>query len=203
MKSVFDPAYQNQNIDARIVVAMERLSEAFRTRLWDENKKHNLSPLQIQIIIFLLYHPEQGAGVKQLADEFNVAKPTASDAVKTLIRKGYLTEEPVATDGRRKILKLTPKGEKTAHQVSFFANRIQDEISPLASDRKKILLESLLDIIYNLQQSGIISTDRMCYRCRFFGQSNDPDKPHYCHLLETPLAVADLRIDCPEFEPAS
>lgn len=200
MQSVFDPDYQSQSIDARIVVAMERLSEAFRTSLWNENKKHNLSPLQIQIIIFLLYHPDQNAGVKLLSGEFNMAKPTVSDAVKTLIGKGFLTEQTVASDGRRKNLKLTPKGEKTAHQVSFFANRIQDEINPIEKVRKEILLESLLDIIYSLQQSGIISTDRMCYRCRFFGRSDSPGSPHYCHLLKTTLAVADLRIDCPEFE---
>lgn len=200
MKSVFDPDFQNQSIEAKIVVAFERLSEAFRTQLWDENKKHNLSPLQIQFLIYLYFHPEMKAGVKRLADEFNVTKPTASEAVSSSIKKGYISERPDSTDGRRKNLRLTEKGNKTARQASFFANQIKQEIDPLEFGQKEVVLQSLLDVVYNLQQAGIISINRMCYQCRYFMRSNDPDRPHYCRLLQQPLASSDLRIDCPEFE---
>ncbi len=202
MRSVFDPDLQNTTIEARIVVALERLSEAFRTRLWNENKKHNLSPLQIRFLIFILFHPDINIGVKKLSEEFNVTKPTASEAVKTLIRKKYVKEAADPDDGRRKLLLLTNKGDQIANKISFFANSIKQEIDPLEPGQKEIMLQSLLDIIYRLQQAGIISVDRMCYRCRYFMRSNDPDQPHYCRLLEEPLQTADLRIDCNEFEPA-
>jgi DNA-binding MarR family transcriptional regulator len=201
MRSVFDPDLQNSSIEARIVVALERLSEAFRTRLWNENKKHNLSPLQIRFLIFILFHPDKKIGVKKLSEEFHITKPTASDAVKVLIRKKYLKESDDPEDGRRKLLVLTNKGERIANQISFFANSIREEIDPLEMSQKEVMLQSLLDIIYRLQQAGIISVDRMCYRCRYFMRSNDPGQPHYCRLLEEPLQTADLRIDCQEFEP--
>ncbi|MGF1671407.1 MAG: MarR family transcriptional regulator, partial [Balneolaceae bacterium] len=82
----------------------------------------------------------------------------------------------------------------------LFANRIKEEIDPLPLGNKKIVLESLLNIIYSLQRADIISVDRMCYQCRYFLRSNDPGQPHYCRLLETSLTKSDLRIDCPEFE---
>lgn len=201
MKSVFDPDFQNQSVEAKIVVALERLSEAFRTQLWNENKKHNLSPLQIQFLIYLFYHRETATGVKRLSEEFNVTKPTASEAGRTLLKRGYLKEEQDPGDGRRKNLVLTRKGEKTACQASFFADKIKQEIDPLEDGQKEVMLRSLLEIIYNLQQTGIITVDRMCFQCRYFMRRNDPDKPHYCRLLEKPLKSADLRIDCPEYEP--
>jgi len=201
MESVFDPDFQNQSVEAKIVVALERLSEAFRTQLWNENKKHNLSPLQIQFLIYLYYHQDSVTGVKRLSDEFNVTKPTASEAVRILLKKGYVEERPDPADGRRKNLVLPQKGEKTAWQASFFANKIKKEIDPLEDGQKDVMLCSLLEIIYNLQQTGIITVDRMCFQCRYFLRSNDPGEPHYCRLLEKPLKSADLRIDCPEYEP--
>tara|TARA_R100001143_G_C3360417_1_gene135085 strand:- start:4455 stop:5072 length:618 start_codon:yes stop_codon:yes gene_type:complete len=203
MKSVFDPDFQNQSVEAKIVVALERLSEAFRTQLWNENKKHNLSPLQIQFLIYLFYHRDSATGVKRLSEEFNVTKPTASEAVRTLLKKGYVEEEPDLSDGRRKNLVLTQKGEQTAHKASFFANKIKQEIAPLEAGQKEVMLSSLLEIIYNLQRTGIIAVDRMCFQCRYFMRSNDPDEPHYCRLLEKPLKSNDLRIDCPEYEPVA
>lgn len=199
MNSVFDPELQIQSIEAKIVAALERLSQVFRVLLWDENKKHGLSPLQIQILIYLLFHEEQIPGVKLLSEEFNVAKPTASDAVQTLIKKDLLTESQDSNDGRRKVLKLTESGHDKALKVSLFANRIQEEIRNFSSREKSEMLELLLRLIYGLQLEEVISIDRMCFHCLYFLKSNDPQQPHFCRLLNTPLSKADLRIDCPEF----
>ena len=52
-KSSFHLTEQNQKIESRIVVALERISEAFRVLLWNESKENSLSPIQIQILIFI------------------------------------------------------------------------------------------------------------------------------------------------------
>lgn len=200
MRSVFDPEYQAQSIESKIVVALERISEAFRKTLWGENKKYNLSPLQLQLMIFILYHGHAKPGVARLAEEFNVSKATASESVNTLVQKGYLYETTDPADARRKILSLTVKGEKLAREVSLFANSIRDQIGPVPIEDKEKLLSVLLELIHKLQLSGIISLNRMCFNCRYFMRSNDSRHPHYCRLLEKPLSEAELRIDCPEFE---
>ena len=51
--SSFNLNEQNQKIESRIVVALERISEAFRVLLWNESKENSLSPIQIQILILM------------------------------------------------------------------------------------------------------------------------------------------------------
>ena len=80
--SSFNLNEQNQKIESRIVVALERISEAFRVLLWNESKENSLSPIQIQILIFIYFHSLAKCKVGYLADEFNMTKATISDSVK-------------------------------------------------------------------------------------------------------------------------
>lgn len=54
--SSFNLSEQNQKVESLIVVALERISEAFRVLLWNESKENSLSPIQIQILIFVNFH---------------------------------------------------------------------------------------------------------------------------------------------------
>ena len=85
--SSFNLNEQNQKIESRIVVALERISEAFRVLLWNESKENSLSPIQIQILIFIYFHSTEKCKVGYLADEFNMTKATISDSVKVLLSK--------------------------------------------------------------------------------------------------------------------
>ena len=58
-QSPFDPDEQNINLADKIVVALERISEAFRVLLWEESTKHGLSPIQVQILLFVKTHSPQ------------------------------------------------------------------------------------------------------------------------------------------------
>jgi len=87
IESPFDRDYQNLSTDSKIIVALERVAEAFRVLLWNESKTHDLSPIQIQILVFLRFHPQEICKVSYLANEFNLTKATISDSVKTLLRK--------------------------------------------------------------------------------------------------------------------
>ena len=55
-KSDFDLVHQNQNVESKIVAALERISQAFRVLLWQESKEFSLTPIQVQVLIFLLHH---------------------------------------------------------------------------------------------------------------------------------------------------
>jgi DNA-binding MarR family transcriptional regulator len=87
MTSAFDPKNQELNIESKIVVALERISEAFKVSLWNENKKYGLSPIQLQILTFLLFHSQELRTISHLAIEFNSTKASISDSVKTLETK--------------------------------------------------------------------------------------------------------------------
>ncbi len=195
--SDFNLDYQNKNIESKIVAALERLSQAFRVLLWQESKEFSLSPIQVQVLIFLLHHSDEKKKVSYLASEFNMTKATISDAIKVLEQKKMITKEYEPDDLRSYIIHLTNKGKDIARQTSYFTSELRSPIDKLSQDEKSNLLLNLLAIINHLNKAGIITIQRMCLTCSYYQTSNKGHK-HYCKLLEKDLQINDLRIDCPE-----
>ncbi|MFN0203330.1 MAG: MarR family winged helix-turn-helix transcriptional regulator [Bacteroidia bacterium] len=196
-KSSFHLNEQNQKIESRIVVALERVSEAFRVLLWNESKENALSPIQIQILIFIHFHSLEKCKVGYLADEFNMTKATISDSVRVLLAKELVTKETDPIDTRSYTLSLTVEGKKVAKKASFFASSMDEPIEKLTQEQKTIMLNGLLKLIYDLNKSGIITIQRMCFTCSYYKVENET---HYCNLLNTKLAESEIRVDCPEHE---
>ncbi len=196
-KAIFDLSHQNNSVESKIVASLERISQAFRVLLWNESKEFALSPIQVQVLIFLLHHSEEKRKVSYLADEFNMTKATISETIKTLEQKKLIKKEPEPQDTRSYIIQLTKRGKAIAAQTAMFAKHIQVPIDQLHSGDKENLLLSLLDIIFHLNQTGIITIQRMCFTCHFYKASIN-GKRHFCGLLNTQLADHELRIDCAE-----
>lgn len=195
--SSFNLSEQNQKVESRIVVALERISEAFRVLLWNESKENSLSPIQIQILIFVYFHSQEKCKVGYLADEFNMTKATISDSVKVLLSKDLVAKETDPIDTRSYSLSLTTEGKKIAIKASFFASSIEQPLEKLNEEQKTVMLNGLLKLIYDLNKSGIITIQRMCFTCSNY----QVDKGvHYCKLLKCRLAENELRVDCPEHE---
>ena len=197
--SSFNLNEQTQKIESRIVVALERISEAFRVLLWNESKENSLSPIQIQILIFIHFHTLEKCKVGYLADEFNMTKATISDSVRVLLAKELVAKETDPIDMRSYTLSLTDEGKNIAKKASFFASSIEQPIEKLTQEQKTIMLNGLLKLIYDLNKSGIITIQRMCLSCAYY-QSSGEGQEHFCKLLNKELHVTDLRIDCPEHE---
>ncbi len=196
-KSPFDLDRQNKSVESKIVASLERVSQAFRVLLWNESKEFSLSPIQVQVLIFLLHHSSEKRKVSYLADEFNMTKATISDCVKTLEQKQLISKEYEPLDTRSFIIHLTESGTSIAKKTTFFANQIQIPIDKLPTSAKENLLSSLLEIIRHLNQTGVISIQRMCSTCQFYNSDNG----HFCQLLNQKLADTELRIDCAEHIP--
>jgi DNA-binding MarR family transcriptional regulator len=194
-QSVFDLEVQNTNVEFRIVAALERLSEAFRVLLWNEAKILNISPIQIQILVFLKFHDLEKCKVSYLAQEFNMTKATISDAVKVMLQKGLIDKETDATDTRSYTMRLTDLGETAISKATLFANPLLKSFDTLSNEQKEILLDSLLQMIFRLHKAGIITLQRMCQTCQYLQNREDG---HYCKLLEKPLLKTEFRLDCPE-----
>ncbi len=45
-----------EQVNHKIIQALERISKAFRVLLWEESKQYKISPIQIQLLIFCLNH---------------------------------------------------------------------------------------------------------------------------------------------------
>lgn len=195
--SPFDPEFQNKNIDAKITAAFERIAETYRVLLWEKTKTIKLSPIQIQILIFLKYHKLSDCTVNSLAQEFNMTAATISDAVSVLQKKNLLNKIRNKEDKRFQFLRLTPKGESYLRKSISFIDSLFNSVSKLGEEEKEHLLSSLLKIIYDLHSQDILITRRMCFTCTYL-QSDGNE--YYCKLLEIKLNNKDLRIDCPEHQ---
>ncbi len=198
-RSDFDLEYQNQSTESKIVASLERIAQAFRVLLWQESKDFSLSPIQVQILIFLLHHSEEKRKVSYLADEFNMTKATISDSIKTLEQKGLISKAYEPQDTRSFIIQLTKKGKEIAAKTSMFTKELHKPLDKLLPGDKERLLLSLMGIIRHLQAAGVITIQRMCATCVYYETSANKEK-HFCRLLKQPLRTTDLRVDCPEHE---
>ncbi|MBM3416271.1 MAG: winged helix-turn-helix transcriptional regulator [Bacteroidetes bacterium] len=198
-KAAFSPDIQANDTDSKIIVALERIAEAFRVLLWNESKQYSLSPIQVQLLIFLHTHPPVQRKVSYLALEFNMTKATISDAVRVLEEKKLIRRETEAADSRSYIFHLTAEGEKITEKLSLFANPMRQPLSEFTAEEKETLLNGLLHLVYNLHQEKTIAVQRMCFTCRHY-TSGKKKKEHYCSLLRVKLKTSELRIDCAEHE---
>ncbi len=193
----FDPNHQNANIEGKIVASLERISEAFKVLLWQEGKEHSLTPLQLQLLVFIKFHTSDYCKVNYLAQEFNVTKATISESIRLLTKKKYVFKEKDAIDTRSFTIHLTPKGKEIVSQGGSFAEAIEKAVHALEKNQKEHLFQHLITIIEKLQKAEIVTTQRMCFSCRFYEKG---EGTAYCRLLNMPLFQKDLRLDCPEHQ---
>ncbi|MCL6275043.1 MarR family transcriptional regulator [Muricauda sp. 2012CJ35-5] len=197
VKKVFDPNTQQNDLSSKIVVGLERISQAFKVLLWQQAKELGLSPIQIQILIFIAHHNGPLNNVSALAQEFNVTKPTISDAIKVLERKSLVIKDHSSPDSRSYTLLLSNLGQDVVKNTENFTSYLVTQIDKLNEEDQKGLYRILGNLIYQLNKNGILSVQRTCYACKFYQKTTSN---HYCHLLEQQLKDADIRLDCVEFE---
>jgi DNA-binding MarR family transcriptional regulator len=197
--SVFNLKQQNSNLNNKIVAGLERLSQVFKVLLWEKAKQHGLSPIQIQLLIFIHHHSANKSTISYLAQEFNVTKPTISDAIKVLEQKKMIKKLVDEVDTRSYTIQLTTTGKNIVSDTEHFVNPVTEIITHISQPEKLMLWQNIIKIINQLHQSGTISVQRTCHYCKHFSTKN---KAPYCTLLQQKLLAQDIRIDCAEFEAA-
>ncbi|OEK09758.1 MarR family transcriptional regulator [Flavivirga aquatica] len=196
-KSIFNPNYQENDISSKIVAGLERISEAFKVLLWEKAKLLGLSPIQIQTLIFINYHKIEFCNVSHLAKEFNITKPTISDAVRVLDKKMLITKVYSSSDSRSYTIQLSEQGKTIVQETENFAHPLKKQLNSIQNDDLESTFETLSKLIYKLNQIGILTVQRTCYACKFYKKNK---KQHFCNLLNKELINSELRIDCTEFE---
>jgi DNA-binding MarR family transcriptional regulator len=196
-KSVFNIEFQQKSITSKIVVGLERISEVFKVLLWEHAKVIGLSPIQIQILIFIAYHRPELCNVSHLAKEFNITKPTVSDAIRILDKKKYIIKDYSLSDNRSYSILLSNLGRKTVSQTENFANPIEKQLKNIEPDDLENVFKTLSKLIYQLNKNGILTVQRTCFSCKFYDQSKNKN---YCNLMEKELLTYDIQLDCPEYK---
>lgn len=196
MNHAFDPTQQNADLDSKILAGLERLSMVFRVLLRNQEKEYGLSSIQIQVLIFISTHASGYNTVSYLAQEFNLTRPTVSDAVRVLEEKKLVNKIPNPTDSRSSTLHLSEKAKELVQQLGHFADPVLTLLSGSSQEEKSQLWKTVYLLIANLNKIGIIDVQRMCLTCKYYSATEDS---HYCNLLKIQLHNQDIRLDCPEY----
>jgi DNA-binding MarR family transcriptional regulator len=197
---IFNPKHQKHDLQNKIVVGLQRISEAFKVLLWEKAKAFGLSPIQIQILIFIAHHKEEFCNVSYLAKEFNITKPTVSDAVKALDKKGLIVKDFSSSDSRRYSIRLSVEGTSIVQQTEDFSLPVKHQLAHLETPQLNDLFAALTSLISKLHHTGILTVQRNCFACRYHMKHGEQD---HCNLLQQDLMPQDIRLDCAEFESAS
>ncbi len=149
---------------------------------------HSISPIQIQILLFVSNHNVDLSNVSYLAKELNVSKPTVSNVVRVLLKKELIEKDSSPSDNRRYNLILSKKGKNLAAEL-------QDYTLPVAAVMNNINEEernNFYKIISQLNQNGIIQVQRNCFGCKYY--SGNKQDSHHCNLMNINLISPDWTI---------
>jgi DNA-binding MarR family transcriptional regulator len=190
--------------EEQLLVGLSRLGQALRLGAWDNAGSARLSPLQADILRHLAGNPpsrRQGDLVTALAS----TAPTISDAVRTLAAKGLLERARDLADIRAVNLSLTAAGRAEVARLAVIPAPLRAALDALAPEDLAGMLRGTAAMIRVLQQHRAIPVSRACATCRFYRPADPPrhELPHHCLFVGADFADLQLRLDCPEHEPAS
>jgi DNA-binding MarR family transcriptional regulator/GNAT superfamily N-acetyltransferase len=133
-------------------VAQVRRFNRFYTRLvgaLDEGHLHSSFSLAETRVLYELAHADDSAGLTatDLGRNLRLDPGYLSRILRGFERRGLVERGRVPTDGRRNLLRLTPKGRSTFDELDVRASAAVDDVLTPLSDRERVrLLESMRTI---------------------------------------------------------
>jgi DNA-binding MarR family transcriptional regulator len=137
----------------RITRQLTAICVVLRAQAWKAATIEGLTPTQCYILILLnegSITPQPAAVAKALA----VTRPSAGQAIDSLVRKGLVDRDAVQTNRRDKALTLTPKGQEVAARASGYSAFLAEAAAALAPNEQEGLLALLVKLTGNLPTGG-------------------------------------------------
>jgi DNA-binding MarR family transcriptional regulator len=188
----------------QLLTGLARLGQAIRMDAWRNAGPRNLSPLQADIIIFL-GGEARPRRQRDVVEALASTPPTVSDAVKALRAKDLLESTRDPADARATVVRLTPEGEAEARRLGVVSATMTEAVSVLSEADLAVMLRGIAAVMKELQDRHAIPVSRMCLTCRFFAPNAHPEDvshPHHCNFVDAPFGDAQLRVTCPDHQPA-
>ncbi len=188
----------------RVVAVLGRLVAVMRSDAWRATAAEGLTPTQADLLA-LLASRASGARLGWLAEQLRITSATASDAVASLVAKGWVHKARDVDDARALSLSLTRAGRTLARRLAAPSGLVEVALGSLPAQTQDQLLAGLLQLVGELQRSQDFPELRTCVTCEHFEAHRhaDASAPHHCHLVGAALSARLLRVDCPEHVAAS
>jgi MarR family transcriptional regulator, lower aerobic nicotinate degradation pathway regulator len=108
----------------------------------EELAEFEVTALQFAILQALVDEP--GADQISIAQRVALDAATSGSVIMRLEERGWLRREPSATDRRRKLLWLTPAGEKAAFEMKKPARKVQQRLLSSLDEAEKVQFVQML-----------------------------------------------------------
>jgi DNA-binding MarR family transcriptional regulator len=119
----------------------------------EETGEHDVTPVQFAILNALMDDP--GEDQVTLAGRVAFDAATFGSVISRLEAKGWVRREPDAVDRRRKLLWVTPAGERAAVAMKGAVSRAQRRIlQPLDMRERQQLMRLLAKLVDGRQSAG-------------------------------------------------
>lgn len=190
----------SESIASRVAMGLNKLGLALKSQAWAGAGRCGLTPTQGQILALLRTRSGRAMRLTDVACELSISAPTASDSVRALVDKGLIRKARAPGDARAVALELTIEGCTEAERAATWPAFLLTAIDALSDREQTAFMIGLTKIIAVLIERGQIPMQRMCLLCRHFQPHAHPgaERTHHCVLLDVPLAIQQLRLDCPE-----
>lgn len=189
-------------LTSRIATGLNKIGLAMKQQAWQQASEEGLSATQGQILATLVTHGSMTG--TELSQRLGVTLPTVSDSVRVLVDKGLLVKSPDPRHPRASLLAPTKKGAQVGARARSWPEFMAAAVADLQPDEQRAFFSGVVKMIRSLQDQGLIPVNGMCVTCVHFRPNvRAGASPHHCALVDAPLATEQVRLDCPEHEPAA
>ncbi len=139
-----------------VVIAVKKLSNQFSRLLIEAeqqftDKSERLTGMQRTIVGFLLErHEKEDVFQKNIEEEFNIRRSTATGILQLMEKKGIIRREPDPNDARWKKIVLTAK---TLEFAEKFSGHMKKYSSRILKDISQEELEKFLDVAERIRKN--------------------------------------------------
>lgn len=105
-------------------------------------------PMSQAMVLQTLQGDDGGQRMSAMAEALGVAQSTATRLVEPLVDQGMIKRQPAPDDGRAVVIRLTPKGHRTAAELARLSQRwSQSILQRIPSDQQGQIITALETVV--------------------------------------------------------
>lgn len=131
---------------------IKQIHIAFETRCHKNLQRYNLTPSQMDILLYLKKHQEDTLTQRDLETGLTLKNPTVTGLLNRLEEKGFITREQNLNDKRSKFIKMTDKAERVLEDGYLYIQELDAKmLNGISEEEQEQLFKHIYKILDNLK----------------------------------------------------
>ena len=131
---------------------IKQIHIAFETRCHKNLQRYNLTPSQMDVLLYLKRHEEDKLTQRDLETGLTLKNPTVTGLLNRLEEKGFITREQNLNDKRSKFIKMTEKTQRVLDDAYLYIQELDAQmLNGISKEEQKQLFDYMHKILQNLK----------------------------------------------------